>query len=44
LRPLVRRLLLGADVGGIDEKKLISLLGEEREKLRRERKEREENR
>ncbi|MAB78597.1 MAG: GntR family transcriptional regulator [Planctomycetes bacterium] len=43
LRPLVRRLLLGADVGGIDEKKLISLLGEEREELRRERKEREEN-
>ncbi len=44
LRPLARRLLLEAEVGGIDETQLSSLLSEERDALMRERKEREDAR
>ena len=43
LRPLVRRLILEAEVGGIDGKQLKSLLDEEREALMHERKAREES-
>ena len=43
LRPLARRILLEADVGGIDAESLQALLSEEREALARERQAQEES-